>query len=321
MGSSKPAITVIGSLNVDLVIYTPRLPAAGETLTASSFHIGLGGKGANQAVACAKLSRRKADVQSSSSEAAVTVRMVGAVGDDAYGRMLTRGLEEVGLDISGIAAGAGTKTGVAMIIVETATSENRIMLSPEANTLVRPEQFLDRIPAPKPDLLILQLEIPAETVMQILITAQRENIAVLLNPAPAIPIEERYYRAVSHLVMNETEASILSGRPESDLETPEGRGRLAQGFHNLGVRNVLITLGSRGVCYSTSEGRRGHVAAEKVTALDTTAAGDTFIGAYALEVIKAGFDIEDAVRKANKAASVTVGRRGAQESIPWKDEL
>lgn len=318
--ASKPVITVIGSLNIDLVTYTPGLPAGGETLTASSFHVGLGGKGASQAVACAKLSRTKSDVQNNN-EAAVTVRMVGAVGDDAYGGMMTKGLERVGLDVSGIAARPGTKTGVAVIVVETDTSENRIMLSPEANALVRPEQFLDSIPAPKPDLLILQLEIPVETVLQILTTAQKDDMAVLFNPAPAIPIEETYYKAVSHLVMNETEASILSGRPESDLTTPEGRDGVAQGFHDLGVKNVLVTLGSQGVYYSTWEGRRGHVAAEKVTAVDTTAAGDTFIGAYALQVVEDSFDIEKAVRIANKSASVTVRRRGAQESIPWRDEV
>lgn len=143
---------------------------------------------------------------------------------------------------------------------------------------------------------------------------------MLFNPAPTSPIEERYYVAVSHLVMNETEAAILSGRPEGDLETPEGRDEVAQRFLDLGVKNVLVTLGSRGVYYSTSEGR-GHVAAESVEAVDTTAAGDTFVGAHVLEIVKAGFRIENAVRAANKAASITVGRRGAQESIPCRDEL
>lgn len=314
--TAQPTITVIGSLNIDLVTYTPRLPSGGETLTASSFNVGLGGKGANQAVACAKVSRTKADVKNG----AVNVRMVGAVGDDSYGPMMTAGLASVGVDVSGIATRSSTKTGVAVIIVEESKGENRIMLAPEANSTMLPAQFAS-LEDPLPDLLILQLEIPIETVLQIILAARKRGVGVLFNPAPAVRIPDEYYAGVTHLVMNESEAAILSGQPESELESAEGRDRIAQGFHKLGVENVLITLGGAGVHYSSIAGERGLVAAEKVAVVDTTAAGDTFVGVYALEAIKQEFSIERAVRIANKAASKTVGRKGAQESIPWQDEL
>ena len=314
--ATKPTITVIGSLNIDLVTYTPRLPGGGETLTASGFNVGLGGKGANQAVACAKVSRTKANVKNGS----VNIRMVGAVGDDSYGPMMTAGLATVGVDVSGISTRPTTKTGVAVIIVEGSTGENRIMLSPEANSTVLPDQF-SSLSSPLPDLLILQLEIPVETVLQILIAAHNQGVGVLFNPAPAARIPDKYYAAVTHLIMNESEAAILSGCSESELESAEGRDRIAQSFQEFGVKNVLITLGGQGVHYSSTDGKRGHVVAEKVTVVDTTAAGDTFVGVYALEAIKEDFDIERAVEIANRAASKTVGRKGAQESIPWQDEL
>lgn len=315
--AAKPVIAVIGSINIDLVTYTPRVPSAGETLTAHGFSVGLGGKGANQAVACAKVSRTQADVQ----DGTVTVKMVGAVGDDNYGTIITDGLKEVGIDTQDIRVREGKKTGAAVIIVESETAENRIMFCPEANATMRPEQFTDDLPRPLPDLLILQLEIPLETVTQILTTAKRLGVPVLLNPAPALEIEEKYYPSITHLVVNETEAAILSGCKVEELESQDGRARAAKIFHDRGAEYVLITLGSRGVYYSVLGKQSGHVDAEKVTAVDTTAAGDTFVGVYAVEAVKDGFDIEKAVRLANRAASKTVLKKGAQESIPWRDEL
>ncbi|KAJ1324197.1 ribokinase [Microdochium nivale] len=323
MASRKPIITTIGSLNVDVVVYTPRVPDGGETLTASSFHTGLGGKGANQAVACAKLSRSRG---ASPGDGTADVRMVGAVGSDAYGTEMLVGLRAIGIDTSGVLVKDGRKTGVATILVEESTGQNRILLAPEANHTVLPELFAKSLPNPTPDLVIMQLEIPLPTVLQVLKTAERQGIPVLLNPAPAVKIPVEHYKGVTHLVVNETEAALLTGCDESELDTTEGLARVAGLFHGYGTQNVLVTLGGRGVYYSSrSSGsggaKSGLVPAEKVTVVDTTAAGDTFVGAYALAVVGGDFDIERAVRVANAAAALTVQRKGAQESIPWLDEL
>jgi len=144
---------------------------------------------------------------------------------------------------------------------------------------------------------------------------------VLLNPAPAVPLPEEAYRDITHLVVNETEAAILSGCQEADLVGEEQLLEVARKFQTLGSKNVLITLGGRGVFYLGSGGKSGLVPAKKAKVVDTTAAGDTFVGAYSLEVVKEGFDIEEAVKKANSAAALTVERKGAQVSIPWADEL
>ena len=268
-------------------------------------------------MACAKVSRPKADV----ADGTVDVRMIGAVGDDTYGGVITQGLRDVGIDTSAIAVREGEKTGASVILVESESGQNRIMFCPQANATMRPEAFAHDLPRPLPDLLILQLEIPLETVTQILDTAKRLGVPVLLNPAPATKFDDKYYPCISHLVVNESEAAILSGCREEDLDSQEGRAKVAKVFHDLGVEYVLVTLGSRGVYYSVKGAEGGYVPAEKVTAVDTTAAGDTFVGVYAVEVVKGSFDIEKAVRLANKAASKTVLKKGAQESIPWRDEL
>jgi len=246
--------------------------------------------------------------------------MIGAVGDDSYGLTVLNGLKDVGIDASGVRVRKGEKTGVSTIIVEDSTGENRIIFSPHANGTMRPGEYAD-LPRPLPDLIVLQLEIPSETVTQIISTAQELGVPVLLNPAPAQQIDKKCYAGITHLIMNETEAAISSGHNESELDTEAAQSSVAQIFHELGTKHVLITLGSRGVYYSVLGGARGYANAVKVDAIDTTAAGDTFVGVYALETVKADFDVERAVHLANLAASKTVMRKGAQVSIPWLDEL
>ncbi|CAK7225115.1 Putative ribokinase [Sporothrix bragantina] len=323
----SPSIMVIGSLNADLVTYTPRIPAAGETMTANGFRTGLGGKGANQAVACAKIGRRRGDATPADLKGAVPVYMVGAVGDDVYGQTMTSSLTAAGVDVSGIAVRAGQSTGVAVIIVdEAAGGENRIMLSAEANGSLTPDEYAMSLPTPGgglPSLLLLQLEIPLPTVLQILETAHRQGVAVLLNAAPAQMLPDSYYKCITHLVVNETEASFLSGTAldlsGDDSQRDKELSRVAGHFLALGVQHVVITLGAAGVFHATSSDS-GHIPAVKTKVLDTTAAGDTFIGAYALALVQ-GQTVAEAVQWANRAAAVAVGRRGAQESIPWLDEL
>lgn len=319
MSPPIPTLTILGSLNIDLVSRVPHHPAPGETLTATSFSLSPGGKGANQAVACAKLSRHST---SPSVSTLASVRMLGAVGSDSYGSLLTSNLAAHGVDVSGVSVRESAKTGVAMIIVDEPTGENRIILSPEANHDVREGGVEEGVEGA--DLLIMQLEIPLETVVAALRLAREKGVKVLLNPAPAQRLPEGALRGVGHLVVNETEAAMLGAVEVGVLDTVEGMEGVARGFvEGEGVGNVVITLGGRGVYYMEGGegGKKGLVAAERATVVDTTAAGDTFVGAYALEVVGGRFDIEEAVRKANRAAAKTVERRGAQDSIPWLEEL
>ena len=313
-----PSITILGSLNIDLVSYVPHHPLPGETLTATSFSTSPGGKGANQAVACAKLSRA-ADLSSVSA----SVCMIGAVGADLYGSVLRDSLVSYGVDISGVAVRTDGKTGIAIIIVDEPTGQNRIMLSPESNHSLLPSHF-QTLPTPLPHLLIMQLEIPFETVMQALRAAKEANVAVLLNPAPAQKLPLAAYQDLAHLVVNETEAALLSDCPESDLDDVAGLQRIGRLFIDRGVLNVIITLGGRGVFYVTKAGKSALLSAEKTQVVDTTAAGDTFVGSYALAAVTSPgeqFDIDSAIKAANRAAAKTVARKGAQVSIPWKTEL
>jgi ribokinase len=261
--------------------------------------------------------------------------MVGCVGADGHGTQLQASLHSYGVDVSGVEARAGLKTGVAMIIVDKPTGENRIVLSAGANhalgagdlaTLGR-LRVSDSSAGGKgrlPDLLIMQLEIPFGTVLAALEAARREGVDVLLNPAPARRLPGEAYRGLAHLVVNETEAAILGEVDEKVLDDEAGLEAVARAFIGRGVQNVIITLGGRGVYYMSEDGRKGMVPAEKAKVVDTTAAGDTFVGRYALDAVGkkgAAFDIDAAVRKANKAAAKTVEKAGAQDSIPWRDEL
>ncbi len=285
-------------------------------------------------MACAKLSRSRPDPNAapSSTDETAHVSMVGTVGADAHGAQLTSNLAAYGVDVSGVNPTPAEKTGIAMIIVDNPTGENRIVLSPGANHALQPADFstLAKLTSSSssgsrlPDLLIMQLEIPFDTVLAALAAARREGVDVLLNPAPARALPDEAYPGLAHLVVNETEAATLGGVEEAVLDDEAGLEAVAERFVNRGARNVIITLGGRGVYYlSGGDGRRGLVQAEKAKVVDTTAAGDTFVGRYALEVVRGGggFNIEQAVRKANKAAAKTVERAGAQDSIPWRDEL
>ncbi|KAG6008375.1 hypothetical protein E4U21_004579 [Claviceps maximensis] len=353
--SPSPLITILGSLNMDLVSYVPHHPLPGETLTSTSFTTSPGGKGANQAVACAKLSRTRpttggpaSSSTSTSTSAPATpsaqISMLGAVGSDSHGQTLLSSLQSHGVNTKGIRIQPDLSTGLALIIVDQPTGQNRIILSPGANHSLTPHDFSTSVhdggggggaaPSEKPDLLIMQLEIPLQTVLQALRTAKMHGIPVLLNPAPAQVLPPHAYAGLAHLIVNETEAAILSEGFEQaqdenlhlDLESPQGLQSVAEAFLARGVQNLVITLGARGVFYATCSGESALVEAIETDVVDTTAAGDTFVGSYALAVVRASkegetFDIDAAVRAANRASSITVSRKGAQISIPWKDEL
>ena len=331
---STSIITVIGSLNCDMVTVTPRIPGPGETLTASTFNTAPGGKGANQALATLRLSRvnPKPPGPPKTNQNDIQICMIGAVGGDAL-RYLTIGtLENDGVDVSGVRVVDEETTGVAVILVEETSGENRILLTPGANHSLRSQDFqlLESLTGRsfrKPDLLILQLEIPLTTVYQIIATAARENIDVLLNTAPAPEeLPRDLYEEVTHLVLNETEAATLSGKPNVETENMAGWEAVTDYFLEQGIKNVVITLGAKGAYFSQTLGTGSHVAAEEgVKVVDTTGAGDTFVGAYAIEVVRqkrdGKWDIGRAVRWACKAAARAVEKRGAQEAIPWGDEI
>ncbi|KAK7517073.1 Ribokinase-like protein [Phyllosticta citriasiana] len=339
--TSSPVIAILGSLNVDLVTRTPRIPAAGETLQATSFNTGHGGKGANQAVACARLSRASPSSSSSSSSstssssvpsaAEVDVRMIGAIGrDDPFGGPFLAALQRDGLDVARVQQLEGQKTGVAVITVEEGSGENRIMFVPGANASVPREDLLDGDEA----VLVMQLEVPMEVVFLNLQAAKKKGIDVIINPAPAIPLSDEVYAGLDHLIVNESEAALLSGRPAEDITPESDLSSVAAEFVQKGVKNVIITLGGAGVFYQTAsrdaQGQPGNlIPAKKVKVVDTTAAGDTFVGAYAVAVAKskasqdAGnpFDIDSAIAFANRAAAFTVQKNGAQDAIPWLNEV
>ncbi|TGJ78855.1 hypothetical protein E0Z10_g9901, partial [Xylaria hypoxylon] len=282
-----PLITVLGSLNIDLVSYVSHHPLPGETMTSNSFAVSPGGKGANQAVACAKLSRSRDTSASASTSTHETahIRMLGAVGADSYGSLLTSNLSSHGVDVSGVTSSPSLKTGIAIIVVDEPTGQNRIILSPEANHSLQPSDFAV-LPAPKADLLIMQLEIPLPTVLAALRAARDASVPVLLNPAPAQPLPDDAYAGLAHLIVNETEAAVLGGVSEADLESESGLESVSKKFLDLGVQNVIVTLGGRGVFYMAAAGvKKGLVPAEKAKVVDTTAAGDTFVGQYALDVV------------------------------------
>lgn len=316
-----PLITVIGSLNTDLITRSTRLPLAGETVISQSFDTGSGGKGANQAVACARLSRRKDGVKGD-----VAVKMMGAVGDDLFGKDLVAGLESNGIDTTGVSVKKGEKSGVACIIVDEESGENRILMSPNANFSLKPSEF-STLPAPLPNLIVLQLEIPLDTTLSILKIAKDQDVDVLLNPAPALELPEVAYKAVDHLVVNESEAAIVSKTKSTGVDWRRW-GKHTERLISLGVQHITITLGAQGVVYlDTREKKMQLFAAKKVKVKDTTAAGDTFVGAYAVAVTKADRksrtfqEMAAAVQWANQAAAKTVERQGAQSAIPWLDEI
>jgi ribokinase len=324
MTSSKPIICVLGSLNIDLVYYIPHHPLAGETLTAIESNVFPGGKGANQAVACAKLSRTRTLKESS-----VTVMMIGAVGPDAHGTTLLNSLESYGVDVSEVVrTGAESEhatTGSAIVMVEKESGQNRIIFSPGANASLQPSRFGGKFD-PRPALLVMQLEVPMDTVLQALRTAKATNTPVLMNPAPAAELPEEAYNGLAHLILNETEIALLAQVSEADLEDLSKVENAAAGMMARGVQNIVVTLGARGAYYACQNGQSGFVPAMKVEVVDTTAAGDTFIGNYSVLVVEAAsrsetFDIEAAVRSSIVASSITVSKSGAQVSIPWKDEL
>lgn len=294
-GYSMKKIFVFGSLNMDLVISCDRMPQGGETLSGYGFFTNPGGKGANQTAACGKLGGR--------------VAMCGHVGADAFGRELTENLTACGADVSAVLPLEGVSTGIAVIIVE--HGENRIILDAGANAKMKKEDvdtFLAN--AEKSDLFLAQAEINFDMLEYGLRSAKEKGMTVLFNPAPALPALKEFLKYADYILPNETELALLTG--ETDIESG------AEKLSRTGAC-VVVTLGSKGCYYRTGE-QSAYLACPKVKAVDTTAAGDTFCGGFAVR-LSAGDALEDALNFALRAASLAVTRKGAQQSIPFASEL
>ena len=289
-------IVVIGSMNMDLVINTPKVPAIGETILGSGFLTIPGGKGANQAVA---ISRLGGDVS-----------MIGCVGNDTFGKTLIRSLCAAKVNIDGILCLDNIPTGIAMIIIN--DGDNFIIVDPGANYKLSPEN-LDSIETliESCSLVVLQLEIPLETVERAVYIAKKHGIKLLLNPAPAVRISDKLLSNIDILTPNESECKIITGLP---LDTVEDAKNAALYLKSMGVPQVIITLGGNGVVYN-EDNIILHKTVPRVKVVDTTAAGDSFSGAIAF-ALSQGKTIGQAVDFANIVGTLTVMKNGAQSSLP-----
>jgi ribokinase len=297
-----PEIVVLGSLNLDLVMRTPRLPIAGETLACDESASFCGGKGANQAVACARMG--------------ATVSMIGRVGADPAGQMLKAALRAEAIALDGVVTTDGAATGIAVIIL-TPDAQNRILLVGGANALLSPDDVAAhgaRLDAA--GLLICQLEVPLETVAAAIARAAGRGAPVLLNPAPARELPPTMLAQVDYLVPNESEATLLTGIAVNDAPSAASAAMV---LRERGVKRVIVTLGAAGILIADGQGCR-HMPAIPAQVVDTTAAGDSFIGGFATGIIE-GMSIDDAAKLGLRAASLCVGRAGAQASLPYRREL
>ncbi|WLH37608.1 ribokinase [Pseudomonas sp. FP2196] len=295
-------VVVIGSLNMDLVTRAPRLPRGGETLIGHSFTTVSGGKGANQAVAAARLGAQ--------------VAMVGCVGNDDYGVQLRDALLAEQIDCQAVSV-VEDSSGVALIVVDD-NSQNAIVIVAGANGAMTPG-VIDRFDPvlQAAEVVICQLEIPDATVGHALKRAHALGKTVILNPAPASrPLPSDWFAAIDYLIPNESEAAALSGLPVDSLDTAKSA---ASHLIAMGAGKVIITLGAEGSLFADGKGFE-HFPAPKVKAVDTTAAGDTFVGGFAA-ALAAGKSEAEAIRYGQIAAALSVTRAGAQPSIPTMSDV
>lgn len=298
----RPKITVIGSSNTDLVAKSPKLPAPGETVLGSQFVIAPGGKGANQAVAIARLGG--------------DVTFVARLGADEFGDQRLEDFKRDGINTSFIFRDGEVPSGVALIFVDDG-GENMITVVQGANARLSPAD-IDRAKAAieSADMVVLQLETPLETVEHAVAIAAGKGISVILNPAPGRKLEPRLIEKIDCLTPNETEAEILTGiKVTSDDAARKAGAKLLE----LGAGSVVVTMGKRGAMLITDE-QSSLIPAFAVDAVDATAAGDAFTGGL-VYALASGKELRDAVQFANAAAALAVTKMGAQPSMPTRGEL
>jgi len=300
---TTPRICVVGAANLDLISYVPRLPRMGETLHGTRFHMGYGGKGANQAVMAAKLGGQ--------------VTMVTKLGQDIFGENTLKNFQAWGINTDYVYFTDQAFSGVAPIAVDP-EGHNAIIIVTGANDLLTPEEIERARPAiARSQILVCQLEIPVEITLAALRLARQEGVTTIFNPAPARPdLPGELYRLSDIFCPNESETELLTGQPVTSLEEAE---RAARVLLERGAGAVILTLGERGSLLVNAAGSV-HVPATPVQALDTTGAGDAFIGSLAF-FMAAGKPLTEAMRRANAIAAISVQGSGTQTSFPTVDRL
>lgn len=294
-------ITIIGSSNIDMVAQVQHLPKPGETIGNAIFMQTFGGKGANQAIAAARLGGN--------------VTFVTSLGNDMYATLLTEHFKNNNIDTRYIQYSPNTSTGTALIFVAD-DAENCIAVAPGANAELTNEKIQSFETAiTSTSIVIMQAEIPYKTIKEIALLAHKKGVKVMVNPAPAIPIDLDFMKSIDILVVNETEAETVSGLNIKK----DGIQKISQALSSKGPQCVVITLGSKGV-YCTYNQQEYTVDSFKVNAIDTTAAGDTFCGALAIALTEYEMSVK-ALQYASAAAAISVTRMGAQPSIPYHEEV
>lgn len=295
-------IVVIGSLNMDLVVRVPKMPKPGETILGDNFKVLPGGKGANQAVAAARLGAK--------------VTMIGRVGEDDFGRTLIQNLEVEGINVANITRDLSTASGIAMITVDE-SGQNSIVVASGANMCLKPEHIrkawknLGNV-----DFVVMPLEIPLDCIIEATRLGKASGATILLNPAPAQELPDDLLQEIDILIPNETELEILSGLPVHDVVSAKEAARF---LLQKGVPAIIITLGEKGALLLEDE-MEIYILSEKVEVVDTTAAGDSFIGGLTTALTK-GWSLEKAVRYANCAGAAAVTKFGAQPSLPTPEDV
>lgn len=299
---TQKKIYVIGSSNTDMVIKSSKLPAAGETIIGGVFLMNAGGKGANQAVAAAKLGGN--------------ITFVSKVGNDIFGKQAIEGFEHVGINTQFVFTDHENPSGIALILVDD-KGENSISVASGANANLHFSEVKKALEhLSEGDIVLIQLEIPIPTIEETIKFCHTQKAIIILNPAPAQKINESVFPFINFITPNETEAELLTGIKVIDLETAK---LAAEEFHKKGIENVIITLGSKGAFLHNSTNQK-LIPSPIVKAIDTTAAGDVFNGAFSVALSK-DFNLEQAIEFACKAASISVTRMGAQASAPTLEEI
>jgi ribokinase len=299
-GPSKPRVLVVGSSNTDLVVYCQRLPKPGETVLGGEFKMFGGGKGANQAVAAVR--------------AGGDVTFLGAYGADSFGDAARERLTKEGIRVDHFQRVTDAPSGVALILVDGVTRDNLIAVAKSANESVDPAMIsAARSAFEAADVVISQLEIKDEAVESVAKICNELGKRFILNPAPTRPLSKVLYEWVHVLVVNEHEARSLSGEEDIDAAMTW--------FEKQGCSAVVVTLGAAGAKFvSFADGKRGSIPATKVVPVDTTGAGDCFVGWLGISIAE-GLGLERAVQRAIKAASLKTTRSGAQDGMPYRDEV
>lgn len=293
---------VIGSSNTDMVVKTQRFPEPGETILGGDFFMFPGGKGANQAVASAR--------------AGGAVHFICSVGDDVFGKNAINGYTKEGIDVSGVQIIHGKASGVALITVN-AEGENEIVVASGTNALLSDEHVHQALKEYKESAMVLtQLETPMETLVRLTEICKNKNWTLILNPAPAQELPPEILDGLFLITPNETEAKLLTG---ITVEDESSAAAAATSLIQRGVKNIVITMGSKGAFFKNAD-ESFLISAQKVKAVDTTAAGDVFNGVLAVGLAE-GLSWKDSILNATKAAAISVTKMGAQDSAPFKEEF